>query len=318
MKIIFLEKGTLGEGIDYSEFEKLGEVVYYDMTTKEQTPDRVKDADVIVVNKVPMNAETLKGAENLKLICITATGTNIVDFDYTNQQGIAVTNVKGYSTDTVVQHTFALLFYVMEQLAYHDRYVKSGEYMKSNSFTHVERSFHDLKGLTWGIVGLGDIGRGVARIAEAFGCRVVYYSTSGKNNNADYERVDFEQLLAESDIVSIHAPLNDATNHLFDEKAFAKMKKSAILLNLGRGPIVDEQALTDALNNETIFAAGLDVLCVEPMLESNPLRNVKNTDRLIITPHIAWASEEARTRLMVEVAENIKAFIKGEERNVVK
>jgi len=318
MKIVFLEKDTLGEGINYSEFGKIGEVVYYGLSTPEQVPERVKDADIIVVNKIPMNAESLKGAENLKLICITATGTNNVDFDYTNKAGITVTNVNGYSTESVVQHTFAMLFYLMESLSYYDNYVKSGAYTDAPFFTHFRKAFHNLSGMTWGIVGLGNIGRGVAKVAEAFGCKVIYYSTSGKNSNPDYERVDFDTLLATSDVVSIHAQLNEATNQLFNKEAFSKMKSSGIVLNLGRGPIIDEQALKEALDEGLIAGAGLDVLCVEPMSKENPLRNVKEAERLFITPHIAWASVEARNLLMEEIAENMKAFLRGEERNVVR
>lgn len=317
MKIVFLETACLGKGMDYSAFSKIGEVVSYDYTKKEEVPERIKDADIIVVNKIPMNEETLGNANNLKLICITATGTNIVDFAYTNSRGIAVTNVKGYSTPTVVQHTFALYFYLAEHAAYYDNCVKNLEYSKSEMFVHHGPEFHDLKGMTWGIAGLGEIGRNVAKIAEAFGCNIQYYSTSGRNSSSEYKQVSFEELLATSDVISVHAPLNDATLGLFNKEAFLKMKKSAILLNLGRGPIVEEQALADAINTGEIAGAGLDVFTVEPLPLTSPLLSVKEKDRFVFTPHIAWASVEARTRLMEEVYANMEAFLKNEKRNIV-
>ena len=219
-------------------------------------------------------------------------------------------NVAGYSTETVAQHTFALLFYLLEKLNYYDQYVKSEKYIGDTIFTHFSNVFHDLNGMTWGIVGLGNIGRRVADIAKMFGCHVIYYSTSGKNNQEGYERVDFDTLLTTSDIVSVHAPLDANTQNLMNAEAFAKMKKSAIFLNLGRGPIVVEQDLADALKNNEIAAAGLDVLCVEPMSADNPLREIKDSNKLIITPHIAWASVEARTRLMNIILGQVKEYFK--------
>ncbi|MBO5198584.1 MAG: D-2-hydroxyacid dehydrogenase [Lachnospiraceae bacterium] len=317
MKIVFMETNTLGTDVDLSRFSELGEVVQYPLSDPAQNAERIKDADIIIVNKIPMNEGILAGAKNVKLICLTATGTNIVDFDYVNSRGIAVTNVKGYSTQSVIQHTFALLFYVYEKLAFYDSFVKSGEYSKSDIFSNFSCKFNELAGKTWGIIGLGEIGRGVARAAEVFGCKVIYYSTSGKNTNSDYERVELAALLRRSDIVSIHAPLNAATNNLIGEKELAQMKKSAVLLNLGRGPIVNQEALAEALLSDTIAAAGLDVLTVEPMSPDNPLLKVQDSTKLIITPHIAWATVEARQRCADEVCENIRAYFRGEERNRV-
>ena len=208
----------------------------------------------------------------------------------------------------MAQQTFALLFYLLEKLRYYDDYVKSEKYIGDVTFTHFANVFHEISGMTWGIVGLGNIGRRVADIAKCFGCKVIYYSTSGKNNNAEYERVSFEELLKESDIVSVHAPLDENTRNLFDKNAFNQMKKTAIFLNVGRGPIVVEKDLVDALKEEKIAAAGLDVLSVEPMSEQNPLREIKDSNKLIITPHIAWASVEARTRLMKIISEQIREF----------
>lgn len=308
MKIVFLDAMSLGSDLDLSGFDALGEVVKYDYSTKEETAERVKDADVIVVNKVEMCEETLKNAVNLKLICVTATGTNNLDKDYLDQRGIAWRNVTGYSTESVAQHTFALLFYLLEHLPYYDNYVKSGKYINDKSFTHFSNIFHELHGMTWGIIGLGAIGRRVADLAKAFGCHVIYYSASGRKPQEGYEQVDFTTLLKTSDIVSIHAPLTEATMGLMDKEAFAKMKKTAILLNVGRGPIIVEEDLKEALDNGEIAAAGLDVLSVEPMTEDNPLLEVKEKDRLVITPHIAWASVEARTHLMDIILGQIRDF----------
>ncbi|HWT74604.1 MAG TPA: D-2-hydroxyacid dehydrogenase [Mobilitalea sp.] len=318
MKIVFMETVTLGEDVDLSPFEQLGEVIKYPCSVAELNAQRIVDADIIIVNKVPMNAKTLDGAKNLKLICITGTGTNIVDFNYTNSRGIAVANVKGYSTQSVVQHTFALFFYLYEKLSYYDHFVKSGEYIRSDLFSHFVIKFHELAGKTWGIIGLGEIGRGVAEVAKIFGCKIIYYSTTGKNNNPDYEQADLDTLLCQADVVSVHAPLNSETRNLIGENELRRMKKNAILLNLGRGPIVNEDALAKALKENWIAGAGLDVLSKEPMSDSNPLIEIQDSTKLIITPHIAWATVEARQRVTEEVYKNIEAFQNGEDRNVVR
>ncbi len=317
MKIVFMEADTLGKDVDLSAFESLGDVVIYGISEPTENAKRIEDADVIVVNKIPMNEEILKTAKRLKLICLTATGTNNVDFSYVESRGITVTNVKGYSTMSVVQHTFALLFYVYEKLSYYDTFVKSGQYARSEIFSHFAMPFQELDGKTWGIIGLGEIGRKVAEVATAFGCRVVYYSTSGANNHPTYKRVDWDALLAESDIISIHAPLNAATEKLVDGEALRKMKDSAVLLNLGRGPIIDQVALAEALQKGEIAGAGLDVLEQEPMSQEDPLLQIQDSTKLIVTPHIAWATCEARKRCADEVYENIISWQKGERRNVV-
>lgn len=308
MKIVFLDAKTIGDDWDVEPFHALGEVVMYDFSQEDEIPWRVQDADVVVVNKMEMNAQTLSTAKNLKLVCVTATGTNNLDKEYLAKRQIAWRNVAGYSTENVAQHTFALLFYLLEKMAYYDEYVKSEKYVNDEMFTHFGERFHELAGSTWGIIGMGTIGQRVAGLAQAFGCRVIYYSTSGKNNQPGYERVDLETLLQTSDIVSVHAPLTEETKLLMNKEAFAQMKNSAIFINVGRGPIVDEQALADALNEGQIAAAGLDVLTCEPMAEDNPLRFIKDSNRLVITPHIAWASVEARARLMRIVAGQIKDF----------
>lgn len=311
MKIVFLETDSLGDDVDYAPFYSIGEVVKYNNSDPEENSARVRDADIIVANKISMDEELLRDAKKVRLICLTATGTNNVDFQYTNKRKIAVANVKSYSTRSVVQHTFALLFYVYEKLSYYDSFVKSGDYTDSDVFSFFDKKFNELYGKTWGIIGFGEIGREVAKVAEAFGCRIIYYSTSGKNNQSNYERVEFETLLKDSDIISIHAPLND-------KKALKAMKETGVLLNLGRGKIIDEEALTWALLEGEIAGAGLDVLRQEPMSKDNPLLSIKDSTRLIITPHIGWATVEARRRCLSEIYENISAFLNGEERNIVK
>ncbi len=316
MKIVFLEAGNLGDDMRFDRFFELGEVNVYSQTPEEMIAERIAEADAVLINKLPMNESTLKDAKFLKYIGVTATGTNNIDFAYTKKRGITVTNVAGYSTDVVAQHTFAMVLYLMEHLRYYDDYVKSGDYCHCKSFCHMDRSFNELSGKTWGIIGLGAIGKRVAQIAEMFGCRVIYCSPSGKNQNTDYKQVDLDTLLAKSDIVSVHTPLTKQTHHMMDYDAFCKMKESAIFINVARGPIVDEKGLAKALHKEKIAAAGLDVLEHEPMDKDCPLCKLADSDRLLITPHIAWAAVEARTRLVDELWLNLDAFINGEERNV--
>ena len=249
MKIVFLDRKSIGEDIDLTEYNKFGQVVIYDYSTDDQIPERVNDADIIVCNKMPINEQTVGKAKNLKLVCVTATGTNNLDKKYLEEKKIAWRNVAGYSTEAVAQHTFALLFYLLEHLSYYDDYVKRDKYVNDRMFTHFEKHFNELSGKKWGIIGLGNIGRRVADIAGCFGASVSYYSTSGKNNNSDYSQVDFDTLLQESDIISIHAPLTEETLGLIDKSALDKMKKTAILINVGRGPIIVEKDLAQALDS---------------------------------------------------------------------
>ena len=309
MKIVFLDAKTIGDDLDLSGFDRFGEVVKYDYSTPEEAVVRSRDADVLVVNKVQINEASTGEAEHLKLVCVTATGTNNLDKEYLERRNIAWRNVAGYATETVAQHTFALLFYLMEKMNYYDQYVKSGKYMNDRLFTHFSNVFYELNGKTWGIIGMGNIGRRVAEIAKVFGCNVIYYSTTGKNQQQDFQRVEWEELLTQSDIISVHAPLTDATLNLMDAEAFAKMKPSAIFINVGRGPIVVEEDLCRALETGEIAAAGLDVLREEPMSKDNPLQRIQDSSKLVITPHIAWASVEARKRLMKIVEKQIEDFL---------
>ncbi|MBQ9827929.1 MAG: D-2-hydroxyacid dehydrogenase [Lachnospiraceae bacterium] len=311
MKIVMLDTDSIGYDVDLSAFDELGEVVSYGTTAYDEIGERSKDADIIIMNKQLINEGSIKDAENLKLVCITATGINNLDTEYLDRRGIAWRNVSGYSTESVAQHTFAMMFYLLEQLPYYDNYTKTGKYVNDVSFTHFAKIFHELQGMTWGIIGMGNIGKRVAQIAECFGCKVIYYSTSGKNLDAGYECVSFDELLERSDIVSVHAPLNSNTEGLMNADAFKKMKNSAIFINVGRGPIVVEEDLACALENGDIKAAGIDVLCKEPMAEDCPLRRIQDSGKLIITPHIAWAASETRARLMDMVLDNIKNWQAG-------
>lgn len=315
-KIVILDGKTLGE-LDFTKLREFGELAYYDTTKPEEVVERIKDANIVLTNKVVLNENNLKEAKNLELICETATGFNNIDIVYAKNNNIAVTNVAGYSTNTVAQHTFATVLSLYDKLSYYDNYVKSGDYAKSGLFTNVSKPFYELEGKTWGIIGFGAIGKKVAKIAEVFGVNVIYYSTSGKNSNSEYKRVDFKTLLDQSDIISIHAPLNKDTQGLINYDALKNMKKSSILVNMGRGPIVVEADLAKALDEELIAGAALDVFEVEPIKEDNPLISIRNKENLVVTPHIAWASVEARVRLFEEVINNIKAFYNGEIRGRV-
>lgn len=318
MKISILERDSLGIDVDMSEIDKLGEVTTYAATTVENAVEHIGDADIVIANKLPLNAETLKEAKNLKFVAQTATGTNNVDFSYTNAKGIKVANVPSYSTDSVAQHTFSLLLYLVEKMRFFDDYVKNGTYSKSSCFSCLDMIYPEIAGKTWGIIGMGTIGQKVAQIATVFGCKVITYSASGKTYDMPYEQVDFDTLLAESDILSIHAPLNEYTKDLMNYDAFCKMKDSAYFINVGRGPIVVEEDLARALEEGQIRAAGLDVMRVEPLPENSPLLKIQDSTKLIITPHTAWATSEARQRCVNVVTENIKAFLRGEEQNVVR
>lgn len=317
MKIVVLERNSVGEDVDVSLYEKFGEVVCYPNTVKDDAAEKVKDADIIIANKAPMNEETLKDAPNVKLICEFATGYDNVDLTYCKSRGIRVANVVNYSTDAVAQHTFALYLYLAESLRHYDDYVKSGVYGAQSRFSNFDIPFTELTDKTWGIIGMGNIGRKTAKIAKAFGCKVIFYSVTGKSSCTDYEQVDFDTLLGESDVLSLHCPLSNLTKNLIDLEAMKKMKKTAYLINVARGPVVNNQDLYTALEEGLIAGAGLDVLEKEPITQDNPLARIQDSRKLFITPHLAWASTEARTRLVKEVYLNIEAFLKGEERNLI-
>lgn len=317
MKIVILERNSVGEDVSVDCLGELGELTVYPNTLADEIESRVKDAEIIIANKSPLNEGTLKDALSLKLICQLATGYDNVDLAYCDRRGIRVVNVVDYSTAAVAQHTFALCFYILEKMHHYDHYVKSGEYGAQDRFSNFDIPFTELDGKIWGIVGMGNIGKRVARIAEAFGCRVIFYSASGNSSCTQYKRVDLDTLLGESDFLSLHCPLSDRTRNLIDLEALRKMKKSAILINVARGAVVNDEDLYTALTEHMIAGAGLDVTGTEPMKDSNPLSRFMDSTRLIITPHLAWASIEARIRVVEETYKNIEAFCKGERRNLV-
>lgn len=309
MKIVCLDAATLGSDVNLYVFRQFGEFVSFETTAADERIERLKGADVVITNKVIIDKETMD-ASNLKLICISATGMNNVDLAYAAAKGIAVKNVAGYSTASVVQHTFACLFALTNRIKFYDNYAQSGEWAKSEIFTNLDRSIGEIAGKSFGVIGLGEIGRGVARIAAAFGANVSYYSTSGANANAEFKRQNLGELLSGCDIVSIHAPLNEKTRNLIGERELNLMKEGALLMNFGRGGIVDENAVARAIDERNLrFAA--DVLETEPMRADHPLLNIKNKENLILTPHVAWASFEARERLVAMIVENIKEFLNG-------
>ncbi|MGL4344365.1 MAG: D-2-hydroxyacid dehydrogenase [Cellulosilyticaceae bacterium] len=317
MRICVLDAKTLGSDIDLSPLKALGEVEIYPLTSANQVVERIRGIDVIVTNKVVLGEAELSEAKTVKLIALTATGYNNVDLEYAKANQIGVANVAGYSTQSVAQHTFAMLFQILEQLSFYDEYVKSHAYEGNDTFAYIEKPFYEVCGKRWGIIGMGAIGQAVAKLAEAFGAEVVYYSTSGQNNSVGYQRLELEELLKSSDIVSIHAPLNEKTDNLIGYAQICQMKTSAVLLNLGRGKIVNEKDLAKALNEERIRGAALDVLEKEPIDANNPLYTVVDSSKWLVTPHIGWASVEARTLLIQEVAQNIRGFAAGEIRNRV-
>ena len=317
MKLVVLERNSVGTDIDMGCLEKFGEVICYPNTVADNAAERVQDADIVIVNKVPMNESTLENAPNVKLICLFATGFDNVDLAYCKSRGIKVANVVNYCTAAVAQHTLLLAMALSEKLAFYDDYVKSGTYGAQDRFSNFDKPFNELEGKTWGIVGMGGIGHKVAGLATAFGCKVIFYSASGKSACTEYERVELDRLLQESDILSLHCPLSDRTRGLINKEALSQMKSSAILINVARGPVVDTQALYEALMEGKIAAAGLDVLEKEPISKDNPLNEIKDSTKLIITPHMSWASTESRERLVEEVAKNIEAYLDGKERNIV-
>ncbi len=307
MKIVLLDAITFGN-ISLECFKQFGDVTIYETTSPQQTQERISDADVIVTNKVVIDAKNMQAAKKLQLICVAATGTNNVDLNAAKEHNITVKNVAGYSSDSVVQHTFSMLFYLIGHSRYYDDVVKSGAYSKSGVFTDVSHPFFELKGKKWGIIGLGEIGRGVAKVATAFGADVVYYSTSGVNRNEEFQRTTLEKLLQESDIITIHAPLNEKTENLLDYEELSTCKEGSVVLNLGRGGIINEAAVARLVDEKNI-SFGLDVFTQEPLPQESPLLSVKQSERLYLTPHIAWTSIEARERLIACVCENIQRFL---------
>lgn len=310
MKIVYLDASTLGD-TQMDEIRALGEYVSYPMCTREEALERVSDCEVLIVNKVRVDEELLAAAPKLKLICEAATGVNNIDLEAAARRGIPVRNVAGYSTESVVQSTFTHLLSLVGNAPYFDDYVKSGKYSACGIFTNVSHPFMELDGKTMGIIGMGTIGKRVAAVATAFGMKVVYYSTSGTSHCTDYPSLPLEELLAQSDAVSVHAPLNGRTKGLIGARELRMMKPTAVLLNLGRGGIVDEGALAEAVDEGVIAGAALDVYLEEPLPADSPLMHLRHPERFRFSPHTAWASAEALRRLASGVAANIREFLEA-------
>jgi glycerate dehydrogenase len=308
IKIVFLDTITVGKVDNLAVIQSLGKYTGYEMTTPAQRIERIKGHNVVITNKVIIDREVMDNCPELELVCIVATGMNNVDLEYAAKKGITVKNVAGYSTESVTQCTFSMLLFLLNSSAYYDDYVRSGKYVSSPVFTHLGREFWELKNKFFGIIGMGTIGKRVAQVAEAFGAKVVYYSTSGKNLNVkSYQHLELSELLRTSDVVSIHCPLNKQTRNLLNESHLRMMKPTAYLLNMGRGGIVNELDLARAIDENLIAGAALDVLTSEPISADSPFLKVRNTHKLFITPHIAWASREARRLLIERTTANIRS-----------
>ncbi|AWK62197.1 D-2-hydroxyacid dehydrogenase [Helicobacter cinaedi] len=306
MKIVLLDANTLGD-CDLSRFKALGEFVSYGVTLPHQRIERCAGADVVLTNKVMLDESVLSQLPDLKLICITATGMNNVDLDFAKKKGIVVKNVADYSTTAVAQHTLSIALHLLARLGYYDAYCKSGAWCESDTFTHINGGLRELENLQWGIIGFGSIGQRVGNLAQAFGAKVSYYSTSGKNTQSGFMRKELDEILSQSDIISIHAPLNPQTHNLINYKNLSLIKDRAILINVGRGGIVNENDIAEFLKNKDMYF-GTDVLEIEPMKPNHPFLDKKIADKILITPHLAWAYDKARERLLELTLENIKNF----------
>jgi len=310
MKIVLLDAKTLGVDLDVSVLSRLGSVEIYQTTTPEEIQERISDCDIIITNKVVISDELMANCSRLLLICVAATGMNNIDLEAAARRGITVRNVAGYSTQSVVQHTFAMALFMIEKMSYYDHVTRSGEWSRGDIFTDISHPYMEISGKQWGIIGLGAIGKEVAKVATAFGARVCYTSTSGVSREEHYEQMALETLLQTSDILSIHAPLNDKTSNLLNASNLPHLKNGALLLNLGRGGIVNEADLATELDRRELYAA-LDVTAKEPIESDNPLMHLQHQGRLTITPHIAWASKEARVKLLEGIMRNIEEYLKN-------
>lgn len=314
MKISILDACTLGDDVSFEMFEKLGEVRVYEKTSAEEVAEKLADAEVAIVNKIKLNESNLHGAESLKLICVTATGYDNIDTEYCKSRGIAVCNVCGYSTNSVAQVTVATALSLVTKLSRFDSYVKDGSYTKSGVQNCLTPVFHEIAGMTWGIVGMGNIGQKTALAAQALGAEVVAYS---RTQRGDFEYTDLDDLCRRSDIISVHLPLTDETRGIISRERIAMMKKTAVLVNVARGAVIDEEAAAEAVKSGEIGGLGVDVYSVEPMTAESPYQSVLDCENVIFTPHMAWGAYEARVRCLDEIVENIEAYASGEKRNRV-
>ena len=312
MKIVFLDALTIGRDIDLSLYEKYGELKVFETTTQEEFADHVGDSDVIIINKLKVGRQNLPQCPNVKLVCVTATGFDNIDTEYCKENGIAVCNVVGYSTQNVAQLTVAMVLSLYCRLTEYNRSVSDGTYTRGGVANILTPVYHELYGKTWGIVGYGNIGKQVGAVAKAFGCKVIVYKRTPIEGE---ECVDIDTLCRESDIISVHTPLNDGTRGLISRERIAMMKKEAILVNVARGAVCDEEAIADAILQGAIGGVGIDVYSKEPFGEDHPIAKIAGLDSVILTPHMAWGSYEARVRCCEEIALNIESYINGEKRN---
>ena len=314
MKITILDRNTLGEDLDISVITEMGNVTVFDRTPPEKVAENIDDSDVIILNKVKLNESNLSEAKNLKLICVAATGYDNIDVEYCRSKGIAVANVCGYSTDSVAQLTVSLALSLIMHLEEYHNHVTSGEYTKSGVQNHLKPTFHELSSMCWGIVGMGNIGKKVAEVAKAFGMKVIYFK---KNPVDDENCVTLPELMKNSDIISVHLPLSNETKGIIGKEMLSLMKKTAVLVNVARGAVIDEKAVSEAVINEEIGGFATDVYSIEPLEEDSPLMDILHNKNTVFTPHMAWGSYESRMRCMAEIRKNIEAFFAGEIRNRV-
>jgi len=316
MKIVILDAYTVNPGdIDWEPLNKLGEVVAYDRTHRESVVERCKGAEIVLTNKVILDAEILNQLPRLLYIGVLATGYNVVDLDASTRQNIVVTNIPAYSTDSVAQMTFAHILNIFNRVDMYANMNREGKWQQSPDFTYYTHDYHELAGKTMGVVGLGNTGMATVKIALAFGLKVIAVTSKEKEDIPEgIKAVDLDELFENADIISLHCPLNEQTKHLVNKERLEKVKKNVVIINTGRGPLVNDQELAQALNDNLIMAYGADVITVEPPADDNPLLHAHNA---FFTPHIAWATVEARKRLVNIAADNVKAFIKGKPINVV-
>ncbi len=312
MNITVLDSETMGNDVDFSVLKKFGNLELYKTTSPDKVVERLEKTDIVILNKVKLGSDILSQCNNLKLICVFATGYDNIDVQFCGDNNIALCNVKGYSTDSVTQTTVALVLNLISKIKPYTRFVSTGEYTKSGFANKISPVFYELNGKTWGIVGLGAIGKKVAEVAQAFGCKVV----ANKNTPVDdFECVSLDELCERSDIISVHVPLNEKTEKLISEEKISKMKKDVILVNVARGAVFDEEAVCNAVINGKIGGLGVDVYSVEPFENDHPYNRILDNDNVMFTPHMAWAAFESRTRCLNEIVMNIESFIKNEKRN---
>lgn len=312
MKIVVLDAATLGEDLDLSPLSRFGELVVYNNSTPEEIPARIADADVVVTNKIKLNEREVCDSKSLKLICISATGFDNVDLEYMKKKGVGVCNVVGYSTDSVAQLTVSMVLSLATHLPAYNACVESGEYTRGGVANKLTPVYHEIAGKTWGVVGLGNIGKKVAAVAEAFGCRVI---ANKRTPEEGYTCVDIDTLCREADVITVHTPLNDGTRNLINEDRIAMMKKDAIFVNVARGAVCDEEALCKAVKDGKLGAIGVDVYTKEPFGEDSPYFEIKEMENVCLTPHMAWGSYEARCRCIDDIIMSIESYINGGRRS---